>query len=529
MDQHEEAKAKPLSELAQSLISAFQHEEAARPGGRITVNPLVSKVATWYEQFRNIMEYREDEVILRAAIERILKRRLLLGGNGKKVGEPLVRELVWAHYFPDNTVAESLVEPVEERIDVFLRLRELILKQHKLPEGTVTEWMYHLMSSSIEYLLNPKIEKQLIANFMFHIVRNQVVISDENEQNRDAQVFMSVRRAFAKDDIAFLRYHLLTQLYGEVTPDNVEDIAKNFTKAVEEIKKQFEYPRKDRIFTYVKNRTAIFFILEDLLRLGKENVNSILKNEEELTKAIFAACEVRYNSIRAKVNRAIIRSVLFILASKAIFAFAIEGTFESILYGKVHWGSILLNTSMPPLLMIITSLFIKTPERDNSERIVSYIQSLLYAENPHVGAQLIIKKKSDKRDPVMQFIFYTLWILAYFVSFGLTIYVLNRLNFNFLSQGIFLFFLAIVSFLTYRINLLSKTYTVEEKQGWLTPLVDFFFMPIVRIGRDLTEGIAQINILIFLFDFVIETPFKGIFGFFEQWFFYLHSKRENLG
>ena len=39
----------------------------------------------------------------------------------------------------------------------------------------------------------------------------------------------------------------------------------------------------------------------------------------------------------------------------------------------------------------------------------------------------------------------------------------------------------------------------------------------------LTEGISQINILLFLFDFIIETPFKGLFAFFDQWFVYLHN------
>jgi hypothetical protein len=53
-------------------------------------------------------------------------------------------------------------------------------------------------------------------------------------------------------------------------------------------------------------------------------------------------------------------------------------------------------------------------------------------------------------------------------------------------------------------------------------------MPIAQVGRYLTEGISQINIFVFVLDFIIETPFKGLFSFAEQWFFFLHSKRENL-
>ena len=69
------------SPLAQLLIDSLHVEKAENNERKMSVNPVVSKFATWYEKVRNAMEYREDEVILRAAIERILKRRLLLGGN----------------------------------------------------------------------------------------------------------------------------------------------------------------------------------------------------------------------------------------------------------------------------------------------------------------------------------------------------------------------------------------------------------------------------------------------------------------
>ena len=75
---------------------------------------------------------------------------------------------------------------------------------------------------------------------------------------------------------------------------------------------------------------------------------------------------------------------------------------------------------------------------------------------------------------------------------------------------------------------MSKTYTVEEKSGLFAPIIDFLFMPIVRVGRHLTEGISQINVILFILDFIFETPFKGISAFVEQWFFFLHAKREEL-
>lgn len=519
---------KKISPIIKTLIAVFEKGKEAKGGDKISVNPLVATVAAWYERFRNVMEYREDEVILRAAIERILKRRLLLGGSGKTVAEPLVRELVWARYFPDNSLSESTIEKIAKKIDLYLQLREHILKKHKLPENIVTQWMYQLLSATIEYIVNPKQEKEYLSNAFFHIIRDNIHIVDDNEQTRDAQVFLAVRKSFDRDDIAFLRYHLFLQYFGEVTPESVEKIAHDFEKGYKEITAQLSYPRKDRMYTYVKSKTAVFLILEDLLRIQKAELFQLAYDDDELKKVVFRICEARYHGIAAKVQRAIIRSVIFVLISKVFFAFSVEGTFESLVYGKVIWSSILLNTGIPPLLMIIVGFLIRTPGRENSARILGYLQMILFEEKPILGRALTIKKTPEKTNPVMANIFTVLWFLTFALSFGALVYVLTLLQFNIISQAIFIFFLAIVSFLTYRIGLMSATYSVDERLGWLTPIVDFFFMPVVRVGRHLTEGISQINILLFLFDFVIETPFKSLFGFFEQWFVFLRTKSEEI-
>jgi hypothetical protein len=54
-------------------------------------------------------------------------------------------------------------------------------------------------------------------------------------------------------------------------------------------------------------------------------------------------------------------------------------------------------------------------------------------------------------------------------------------------------------------------------------------MPFVLLGQRLTVSFSKINIFLLVFDFVIETPFKTIFGFFEKWFTFMRSQGEKLG
>lgn len=514
-----------LSPLAELVLQSFSNEKDANHEHKISVNPFVSKVASAYEKLRNAMEYREEEVVLRSTIERILRRRLLLGGTAKSTAEPLIRELIWARYLPDNSVPESIIHEIETTIDLYLKLRLNIISEHKMPVSVLNEWIYHLMSSALEQIVHPTYEKQTIANFMYQVLRDDVVITDDTDETRNAQVFLAIRRSFARDDLAFLRYHLFVLYFGELTEHTLHHISTEFPKGYKEITKQLSYPRKDRIFSYAKKRAAAFFILEDVLTTHKSDLSELVKDQDAFNRAVYEACEKRYKSISSKVRRAIIRSVTFIILTKVIFAFAIEGSYERIVYGKILWTSLIINTSIPPFLMILVSFFIRTPGEENTKIILSYIQKLLFDNQPRLGNQLVIQKEKERPNLV----FNTLWLSAFLVSFGAIIFVLSKLHFTIISQIIFIFFVTIVSFLAYRISLVAHIFSVGEKQGFLTPFIDFLFMPVIRVGRKLTQSISQVNILLFAFDFLIETPFKVFFAFVEQWFKFLHEKSEDLG
>ncbi|HEX8965701.1 MAG TPA: hypothetical protein VF820_04695, partial [Patescibacteria group bacterium] len=173
-------------------------------------------------------------------------------------------------------------------------------------------------------------------------------------------------------------------------------------------------------------------------------------------------------------------------------------------------------------------LFIKTPGIDNSRRILNKILAVLTEEKPTLAPTLTLMINPKKTKSLLNTIFALLWLGAFLLSFGLMKHILDLVHMNIVSQAVFMFFITIVSFLSYRINLTANAYTVDKGQGLLTPFIDILFLPIIKVGMKLTDGISQINILIFIFDFLIEAPFKVVFGFFEQLFAYLHTKREDL-
>lgn len=518
----------PFSSIASALIKVFEQKQEITNDKKISVNILVTKVASYYERLRTAMDYGNEETILRRAIERNLKRRLFLETDPKTLASDLVRELIWAGYFKDDTVRESVTNDVSDSIKLHLNLKEKVNKQKLKLNIDLHEFIIQILSCEIYTILAPNNPREAMANFMFQVLKDSVEITDDSKQTKDVQVFIAIRKNFARDDIAFLRYKLFVQIFGRLTQNNFNQTVSSFSEGLNEIIYQLSYPKKDRIFNHIKKKTPPFLILYDLLRQEKTNLNELIKDQESFKSIIYAICNTRYQNIKNKVKTAIIRSFVFILFTKAFMALSIEGAFERLFYGSIQWGSIALNTLIPPILMVVAGMRIKTPDNKNSHAIYLDIYKLLLEENPIIIENLSLKLKSNSVRTIRDYVFSFLWFLSIILIFGAISAILTKLHFNPLSQAIFLFFIAIISFLSYRIYQTASTYTVIFKKNLLTPILDFFFVPIIRVGRGFTEGIAQVNFILIIIDYIIETPFKGLVGFFEQWFSYLAAKREEL-
>ncbi|OGH02246.1 MAG: hypothetical protein A2798_03940 [Candidatus Levybacteria bacterium RIFCSPHIGHO2_01_FULL_37_17] len=516
-----------FSTLAEKLVGVFEKRNLQKEGDTITVNALISKVASFYEKFRTAMDYGSEETIPRRAIERMLKRMLILEQEPKILAQNLVRELIWAGYFPNASVPQELINQIANAIELHFKLRNSASAGPEISADDVANFIMQILSCEILYILLPNRQKDSVANFMFNILRESVKLEGEPEETRDIQVFLAIRKNFSKDDLAFLRYKLFTQIFGRLNDSNFSQIEQNFESGYGEIKKQLLFPKKERIVSHVKRITPPFLILYEILSEEKENIRRLAADNEQFRIRVFSVCERKYQTIKRKVRTAIIRSFIFILFTKAITALAIEGTFESIFLGKILWSSIALNTIIPPAIMAGVGFAIRTPGVKNTEAIYADIQKLLFIENPSI-AKLLVLKKSEGKPTAKDYMFSIFWLFSIALTFGIIWFLLGELHFNILSKGIFVFFVAIISFLSYRIYQTANGYTVLRNPNIFTPLFDFFFVPIIRVGRSLTEGITQINFLLLTIDFIIESPFKGVIGFFEQWFVYVATKREEL-
>lgn len=98
-----------------------------------------------------------------------------------------------------------------------------------------------------------------------------------------------------------------------------------------------------------------------------------------------------------------------------------------------------------------------------------------------------------------------------------------------MSSLIFLFFLSVVSFFAFRLRVAAREYIVVKiKDRFFTILLDFVSLPILRAGQVLSTAISRVNVFVYLFDFVIEVPYKLFLNVLEEWFAFMKEKKDEI-
>lgn len=515
-----------LSTLTTKLVDNYNYLETTQQidtTPKLEVSRTVSFLGTLYEKMRNSLEYRESHLVRKAAIGRMLKRHLLLNQKASEFTEPFVKELLWGKYLPNESVSQKKIAELTNIIERYLSLRYKALSQLKNTRqaNEVSDWIIGILACKIEEVLIPNKRNEAFTNFMYQWLQPSIGLTDENEQNRNVLAYMGVQESFNKADEALLLYRFI-KIYGE------EKFFTEFWKVYNMTNEYTRHSTRRNITKYIRLQTPPFLILESLLNAKhKQPLKEMLAESEILAQKIEEVCQKKYKQVKQRLRRAAVRSIIYIFLTKMLVAFLVEIPADRYLEGSIDFIPLLTNISFPPILMFLIVIFISAPGKDNTARIAERIKEIL--THPFFSTEKrAFYKKSRMGKPLLMFTFTTIYSLTFLLIFGLIIWGLTILGFNLAGQIIFIFFLSVVSFFAYRIQQIPREYRFKEKEGILTPITDFLMLPILSVGKWLSEEIGKINIIVFIFDFILEAPFKAIFEVVEEWVGFLRTKREEI-
>lgn len=498
---------------------------------KIEVDTLVSKLAFIYEKIRNAIDYKDDHLLRRAAILRIIKRRLLIKVSSESMGNSLIKELIRAGYLDNGSIPLDKIEKVDKVIEKYLALMNFA-GINAATGGKLLKWCLGLCACEIEEYIMPPIADWALAEFAHKIFlpKLDVRVQYLKEKQKNLYIYLAIYRSFIKSDGPMLDFILIKYFYPDwlkSEPSEIIEVAKkinNLKKAIEGYKKN---PLTERLCRLMKRYSFAFMTLREIILNDPEHAEQIFSNAKSLHKAVSNQCLNSYKSTRSKLRRSIVRVTIYIFITKMLLVLLLEYPYELYIVKHINYLPFIINALFPPILILFLGLFIRVPSEKNTEAVHQLARGIIY-ENEIVD----LKTGHDVtayNSHAFSIFFNLLFFLLFCVSFGFFIYILRRLDFNVFSLGIFLLFLSVVSFFGVKMRTrVRELVVIKQKENFFFMILSLLSLPFLKAGSFISENFSKINIFTFIFDFIIEAPFKIFLEVIEDWFYFLKEKKEEI-
>jgi hypothetical protein len=502
-------------------------------GSTIEVSDAASKIAFIYEKIRNTVDYREEHLIRKHAIARMLKRLAAPGSKGSEIALPLIEEIIRARYLANKSVPESMVKDVRNAINKYIVVYNSAIDKN-FPSDDLSKlfsWLLKMAACEVEEILLPAKEDKITIDAMHRIVRQNIILDDENEldeTSRNIQIYISVLKSLIKADEMIIHYNLFKYYFPkwkELSLAQVEKKVLDLKHAKDQIETHYTNSLNEKLTKEFKRYAVVFWILQNIIEENPKTYNEIFASRDALVENIRKVCNAKYKLIGGRVRRAIIRSVIYIFLTKIIFGILLEFPYDYFVQKQIHWLSLSVNALFPPMLMTAIGLSIRTPKDSNTNAIIAEVDNIVFSSKGKEHRIKILKPKRGFGYYLLQ----VLYTILYLISFGLIIYGLAQLLFSYASMIIFLLFLTMVSFFSLRVRrTAAELIILEKKERFLTVLLTLLFVPILRVGRWISLHSSKINVFIFILDFIIESPFKIFVRIFEDLVIFIKQKRDEM-
>lgn len=541
-----------LSSPITDLIKTYQDGIKNRHRGKeapIHVDEVASKIATLYEKIRKVVDWKEENVLRRSAIIRVLKRsfigkiseiNILPQANVDLIAERLTLELIRGGHLPNDEIPAAKINTVSEILSKYIYLLEkapfrqndnsFILKK----KVNFYEWLLEIAACEIEEVLaNPFKENGLI-KAMTILMSERIKLVPENgltEEDKKTLTYIAVCRTLFDLDDAFISYHILTHQYHDwEKPSEVAlaAITKNIFKINEDIEGYLTHPLSHDFFNICERIDTVFTLIGDLLdkyEKDPEKINQIISNKTKFRDALQEFYDARIKSLKKRLFRLAIFSTLSVFLSNWVTFVLVEVPLASIFYEGFNLLAAATDFLVPSLAMFTLVSIIKPPAKSNFQKVIEITFKFVYDE----GTEDLYEIRTVKRKRrIFSAITAFLYILGCFISFGLIAFAFYKAQIPITSVIFDTLTLTLNIFAALVIRNKAKELTVEEKSGILQFVLDFLSIPIAQIGNYLANKWKEYNIVAVFFNYFIELPFVSFVEFIDNWSQFLKEKKADI-
>jgi len=518
-------------------------------GATIHVDEVASKLAGFYEKLRQVVDWKEEHLIRRTAIERILKRRLITELSGLKLNpdleaegmaEPLVLELVRAGHLPNDEIPKGRIELVREVLEKYIYiLQNAPWSANQIPTNfkkkvNFYSWLLEIAACEIEEVLDPPIKQRALMDFMAKSLDSEIKViplGKMEEGEKTIQALIATHRTLFHLDTASISYHLFQYYYSEwakPSSQTIDQAAKNIFSLWEQIESHLSHPLSGEFFKLAERYDTLYLILgdvlDDILKKGESALASLGK-KERLKELIKQAYDQRLATLKSRLFRAAVYSTLSIFVAGGLSLFIVEVPLAKLFYGQFSLLAIAVDILVPSLLMFVLVAMIRPPGKSNLKKVIDGILKIVF---PTTKGGFYEINASPKKRLIFNLIINFFYLLGSTLSLGLILAVFYFSRVPPTSLFLDTLNVALVVFAAMIIKQRAKEITVEEKTSFWEFLIDMLSIPMAKIGQWLANKWKEYNVVSIFFTVLIDTPFMTLVDFVEGWSSFLKRKKGEI-
>ena len=535
-----------IQRLIEKYQEAFLAVKSKETVATIHVDEIASKVASFYEKIRGVIDWKEEHLIRRTAIERVLKRRLIselpgfnLVGDLKAEGmaEPFILELIRGGHFSNDTIPQAKIKGIEAILQKYIYVLQNSSAPNSHPKKKIQfyNWILEIAACEIEEFLAPPLKESALILAMTNIMEERIEVDSAiglNAEEKRLQIYIAVHRSLFHLDSPIISYHLLRYWFPEwpnPTQALLDQITQNTALIWENIEGELSYFFSNQFFKLCERYDTLYLVLSDVLE-GFVNepteIQAQLSQPEILDGLVGRAYHKRMSTLKTRLLRMAIYSTLSIFVAGGFSLFIFEVPLAKLFYGRFSPMAVLVDLLFPTILMLILVISARLPGKSNFDKVVVEVRKIVYQNDTRNIYQV---KKPKKRGVFSTFLISFLYALANLGSLALTVWVFYLARVPVTSIALDTINVAVVVFAGLVIRGRARELTIEkERPSFLEFSLDILAIPIAKMGKWVSDKWKEHNVVSVFLLALVDMPFQTFVGFIESWNNFLKERKAEI-
>ncbi|MFA6982016.1 MAG: hypothetical protein WC243_03275 [Patescibacteria group bacterium] len=530
-------------------------EEEKKCTNPIYVDEIASKVAQFYESVRRIVDWKEEHLIRRSAIERILRRSfvsqiygmsLVPDVDASKIAEPIAFELVRSGHFKNGTISRGKILDIQQILEKYLHILKNVHmngedkgRSRKEVESKIkrkinfTRWALELASCEIEYMLDPPLREYALLDLMVDSLMQRidvVPVGKMSDVDVHLQTYIAVRKALFNFDAPMIDFDIMRLKHPDFFGSSVDltRIARDIPQVWEELETDLNHPKAPDFYAIAERYDAPYLLIGDAMNKShknSQNVDDMVSHPADFLPAIEEVYNTRLATLKKRLYKLAIFSTLSIFIAGGVSLLIFEIPIATLIRGYFSPWAIVADLAIPTALMFLLVSIIKPPSKDNLAVVKDEIQKIVYKVRDLDVYEIRFITKKRKFQNI---IFAIVYLAGGFFSLYFIYWLFKVANVPWSSLYIDTVNVAMVVFAAMVIKQRSNELTVIERDNLFDFALEPFSIPLAKIGAWISSKWREYNIVSILFGALIDLPFATFVAGLEGWRNFIKEKRSGL-